>query len=217
MHCRSQITGVEIDSITARLARQLYPDADIRHQPFEESKLVDGYYDVAISNIPFGDYQPFDPRFKKWKFVIHDYFFAAALEKIRPGGLLLLATYSRNPPSILSSVPREYVASKADFLGAIRLPNDAFKKNASFGRRMAPIKSALLATYSRNPPSILSSVPREVTNRSKPPGLIFSNAAAKNALPSPRLPRSCLHSLSEDPQRGLLIIFQACRFTGMFH
>jgi adenine-specific DNA methylase len=86
MHSRSLITGVEIDSLTARISRVLYPDADIRHQPFEESKLADGFYDVAISNIPFGDFVPFDPRFKAWKFVIHDYFFDAALEKLRPGG-----------------------------------------------------------------------------------------------------------------------------------
>jgi hypothetical protein len=92
MHVRSHVTGIEIDSITARLTRQLYPDADIRHQPFEEARLADGFYDVAISNIPFGDYKPFDPRFKAWKFVIHDYFFAAALEKVRPGGLILFVT-----------------------------------------------------------------------------------------------------------------------------
>jgi hypothetical protein len=74
---QSQITGIEIDSVTARLAKQLYPDADIRRQPFEEARLADSFFDVAISNIPFGDYRPFDARFKQWKFVIHDYFFAA--------------------------------------------------------------------------------------------------------------------------------------------
>jgi len=88
MHARSLITGVEIDSLTVRLARQLYPDADLRHQPFEESQLADGFYDVALGNIPFGDYRPFDPRFKGWDFVIHDYFFAKALDKVRPGGLV---------------------------------------------------------------------------------------------------------------------------------
>lgn len=92
MHAGSQVTGIEIDSITARLTKTLYPDADIRHQPFEESELADGFYDVAISNIPFGDYKPFDPRLKKWNFVIHDYFFAASLDKVRPGGLILFVT-----------------------------------------------------------------------------------------------------------------------------
>ncbi|MBM4094505.1 MAG: hypothetical protein FJ276_34640, partial [Planctomycetes bacterium] len=130
MHARSLITGIEIDSITARLAKQLYPDADIRHQPFEESKLADGFYDVAISNIPFGSYRPYDPRFKTWNFLIHDYFFAAALDKIRPGGLVLFIT-SKGTLDKHDGALREYVASQADLLGAIRLPNDAFKKNAN--------------------------------------------------------------------------------------
>lgn len=130
MHGLSQVTGIEIDSVTARLAKMLYPDADIRHQPFEESKLADGYYDVAISNIPFGDYKPFDSRFKKWSFVIHDYFFAKALDKVRPGGLILFVT-SKGTLDKLDGALREYVSNQADLLGAIRLPNDAFKKNAN--------------------------------------------------------------------------------------
>ncbi len=130
MHSRSQITGVEIDSVTARLTKLLYTDADIRHQPFEETKLADGFYDVAISNIPFGDYKPYDPLFKKWNFVIHDYFFAAALEKVRPGGLLLFIT-SRGTFDKREKSLREYLAQHADLLGAIRLPNDAFKRNAN--------------------------------------------------------------------------------------
>lgn len=130
MQSHSLITGVEIDSITARLARRLYPDADIRHQPFEETKLADGFYDVTISNIPFGDYKPFDPRFKSWSFLIHDYFFAKALDKVRPGGLILFIT-SRGTMDKVDGALREYVSNQADLLGAIRLPNDAFKKNAN--------------------------------------------------------------------------------------
>jgi len=130
MHGRSHVTGAEIDSVTARLTKFLYPDADIRHQPFEETKLADGFYDVAISNIPFGDYRPFDPRFKAWKFAIHDYFFAATLEKIRPGGLILFVT-SKGTLDKQDGALREYVSQQADLLGAIRLPNDAFKKNAN--------------------------------------------------------------------------------------
>ena len=126
---RSLITGVEIDSLTARLARCLYPDADLRLQPFEETKLADGFYDVAISNIPFGDYKPFDPKFKTWNFLIHDYFFAKALDKVRPGGLILFIT-SRGTMDKLDGALREYISNQADLLGAIRLPNDAFKKNA---------------------------------------------------------------------------------------
>ncbi len=129
MHCRSQITGIEIDSVTHRLSRLLYPDADLRHQPFEEARLVDGYYDLAVGNIPFGDYKPFDPRFKKWNFVIHDYFFAATLAKVRPGGLILFITSKGTFDKIDSSL-RVFAGQQADLLGAIRLPNDAFKKNA---------------------------------------------------------------------------------------
>jgi N12 class adenine-specific DNA methylase len=130
MRGRSQVTGVEIDSLTARLAKALYPDADIRAQAFEETKLADGFYDVAISNIPFGDYKPFDPRFKTWGFVIHDYFFAAALEKVRAGGFILFIT-SKGTLDKRDGALREYVAQQADLLGAIRLPNDAFKQNAN--------------------------------------------------------------------------------------
>lgn len=130
MHAKSQVTGIEIDSTTTRLAKLLYPDADIRHQPFEEAKLADGFYDVAISNIPFGDYKPYDLRFKNWNFVIHDYFFAAALGKVRPGGLILFVTSKGTFDKVDGSL-REYVAQQADLLGAIRLPNDAFKRNAN--------------------------------------------------------------------------------------
>ena len=130
MHRRSQITGIEIDSITARLTKARYPDADLRHQPFEEARLADGFYDVAISNIPYGDFKPFDPRFKKWNFVIHDYFFAATLAKVRPGGLILFIT-SKGTLDKVDSGLRTYVSQQADLLGAIRLPNDAFKRNAN--------------------------------------------------------------------------------------
>ena len=130
MHGRSRITGIEIDSLTVRLARMLYPDADIRHQPFEEARLANGFFDVATSNIPFGDHCPYDPRFKAWKFLIHDYFFAAALDTVRPGGLLLFIT-SKGTLDKHDAALREYVANQADLVGAIRLPNDAFKKNAN--------------------------------------------------------------------------------------
>ena len=130
LHGRCRVTGIEIDSVTARLTKLLYPDADIRHQPFEESRLADDFYDVAISNIPFGDYKPFDARFKSWNFLIHDYFFAATLAKVRPGGLVLFIT-SKGTFDKLDGALREYVSHQADLLGAIRLPNDAFKKNAN--------------------------------------------------------------------------------------
>ncbi|HEV2455350.1 MAG TPA: methyltransferase domain-containing protein, partial [Verrucomicrobiae bacterium] len=126
---RSTITGVEIDPLTARIARALYPDADIRQQPFEKSKLTDESFDLAISNVPFGDYTVHDPRWNAWKFPIHDYFFAAAFAKVRPGGLVMFITSSYSMDKLDSSL-RELLSERAEFLGAIRLPNDAFKKNA---------------------------------------------------------------------------------------
>jgi len=126
---RSDVTGIEIDPLTARIAKALYPDADIREQPFEKSKLADGAYDLSISNVPFGDYTVHDPRWNEYKFSIHDYFFAAVLEKVRPGGLLMFVT-SRHTLDKLDSTLRETLASKAELLGAMRLPNTAFKKNA---------------------------------------------------------------------------------------
>ena len=92
MQSQSVITGIELDPLTARIASALYPDADIRQQPFEKSKLPDESFDLAISNVPFGDYTVHDPRWNEFKFPIHDYFFAAALDKVRPGGLLLFVT-----------------------------------------------------------------------------------------------------------------------------
>jgi len=126
---RSTITGIEIDPLTARIAKALYPDSDIRAQPFEQSKLADGFYDAAISNVPFGDYTVHDPRWNSHKFPIHDYFFAAALEKVRPGGLVMFIT-SRGTMDKLDSGLRELLSTQAELLGAIRLPNDAFKRNA---------------------------------------------------------------------------------------
>ena len=125
----STITGVEIDSSTARIAKALYPDADFRLQPFEKSKFADESFDLAISNVPFGDYPVHDPRWNKYKFPIHDYFFPATLDKVRPDGLLMFIT-SRHTMDKLDSSMRELLATRADLLGAIRLPNDAFKKNA---------------------------------------------------------------------------------------
>jgi N12 class adenine-specific DNA methylase/SAM-dependent methyltransferase len=126
---QSAVTGVEIDPLTARIARALYPDADIREQPFEKSKLPDESFDLAISNVPFGDYPVHDPRWNKYKFPIHDYFFPAALDKVRPDGLLMFIT-SRHTMDKLDSTLRELLGARTEFLGAFRLPNDAFKKNA---------------------------------------------------------------------------------------
>jgi N12 class adenine-specific DNA methylase/SAM-dependent methyltransferase len=126
---RSKVTGIEIDPLTARIAKTLYPDTDIRAQPFEQAKLADGFYDLAISNVPFGDYTVHDPRWNSYKLPIHDYFFAAALEKVHPGGLLMFIT-SHGTMDKLDSTLRELLSARTELLGAIRLPNDTFKRNA---------------------------------------------------------------------------------------
>jgi hypothetical protein len=126
---RSTITGIEIDPLTARIAKALYPDSDIRSQPFEQARLADAYYDLSISNVPFGDYTVHDPRWNDYRLPIHDYFFAATLERVRPGGLVMFIT-SRGTMDKLDSTLREMLSVRADLLGAIRLPNDAFKRNA---------------------------------------------------------------------------------------
>ncbi|SDT90468.1 Adenine-specific DNA methylase, N12 class [Verrucomicrobium sp. GAS474] len=130
MAAQSPVTGIELDSITARLAQKLYPDADIRHTGYEKAQLADGFYDLAISNVPFGDYQPYDKRFKAYKFNIHDYFFAATVERIRPGGLICFIT-SKGTLDKKHSLLRRHVAKQADLAAAIRLPNTAFKENAN--------------------------------------------------------------------------------------
>jgi hypothetical protein len=109
---RSTVTGIEIDPLTARIAKALYPDADIRAQPFEQTKLADGFYDLAISNVPFGDYTVHDPRWNSYKLPIHDYFFASALEKVRPGGLVMFIT-SRGTMDKLDSTLRELLRPRA--------------------------------------------------------------------------------------------------------
>jgi N12 class adenine-specific DNA methylase len=130
MAARSQLTGIEIDRLTARLAAMLYPDAEIHPQPFEESTLATNSFDLAISNVPFGDYAPFDPKLNGRKFKIHDYFFVAAAERVRAGGLIAFIT-SRGSLDKQYPYLREAVAGRCDLVAAIRLPNTAFKKNAN--------------------------------------------------------------------------------------
>ena len=130
MQSQSVITGIELDPVTAQIAKALYPDADIRNESFEKANVADEFYDVAISNIPFGDYKPFDNKFNKQGFLIHDYFFARGLEKVRPGGLVMFIT-SRGTMDKMDSTLRKYVAERASLVGAIRLPNTAFKRNAN--------------------------------------------------------------------------------------
>ncbi len=130
MRGQSTLTGIEIDPLTAGIARLLYPDANIRQQGFEQSRLSDGGFDLVISNVPFGNYKVFDPEFNRHNFLIHDYFFAKALDKARPGGMVAFIT-SMGTMDKQDARLREYLYKRAEFLGAIRLPNTAFKQNAN--------------------------------------------------------------------------------------
>jgi hypothetical protein len=123
-------TGVELDSMTARIAAKLYPDATIFAKGFEETSLPDNFFDAVVGNVPFGDYGVHDPSYKRnLTRAIHDYFFAKSLDKLRPGGVMALIT-SRYTMDKQDSTIRDYLAERADLLGAIRLPNTAFKANA---------------------------------------------------------------------------------------
>ena len=124
----SKLYGVELDSITGRIAKQLYPKADITVAGFETTDRRD-FYDLAIGNVPFGQYQVNDRAYNKLGFSIHNYFFAKALDQVRPGGIVAFVT-SRYTMDSKDDRARRYIAERADLLGAIRLPNNAFKANA---------------------------------------------------------------------------------------
>ncbi|MBQ8400630.1 MAG: N-6 DNA methylase, partial [Clostridia bacterium] len=124
----SKLYGVELDSITGRIAKQLYPNADITVAGFETTDRRD-FFDLAVGNVPFGNYKVNDRAYNKLGFSIHDYFFAKTLDQVRPGGVIAFVT-SRYTMDKQSPEVRKYIAERADLLGAIRLPNNAFKKNA---------------------------------------------------------------------------------------
>jgi N12 class adenine-specific DNA methylase len=125
----AKLYGVEIDRITAGIAGQLYPGADIRQSGFENTEFPDAFFDLAIGNVPFGGYGVADSRYNKHKFNIHDYFFAKSLDKVRPGGIVAFITSSGTMDKQNPDV-RKYIAQRAELLGAVRLPNNAFRKNA---------------------------------------------------------------------------------------
>ncbi len=125
---RTRFTAIELDSISGRIAKLLYPESDVRVQGFEEAEIPDNFYDLAISNVPFGNYPVHDPRYEKpgMTQAIHNYFFAKALDKVRPGGVVIFIT-SRYTMDSQRSAAREYIANRADLLMAVRLPNTAQK------------------------------------------------------------------------------------------
>ena len=125
----SRLYGVELDGITGRIAKQLYPNADIKITGFEKTDYPNDFFDVAIGNVPFGQYKVADKQYDKQNFLIHDYFFAKTLDKVRPGGVVAFVT-SKGTMDKKSPEVRKYLVQRAELLGAVRLPNTAFKENA---------------------------------------------------------------------------------------
>lgn len=125
----SRVYGVEIDKISAGIAQQLYQRSSIAAQPFEEAEIPDSFFDAVVGNVPFGDFSVADKRYDKNHFLIHDYFFAKSLDKLRPGGVMALVT-SKGTMDKENPAVRKYIAQRAELLGAIRLPNNTFKGNA---------------------------------------------------------------------------------------
>ena len=125
----SKVYGVEIDSISGRIAQQLYQNSSIAVNGFEKVQMPDSFFDVAIGNIPFGDFKVSDRKYDKYHWLIHDYFFGKTLDKVRPGGIIAFVT-SKGTMDKENTAARKYLAQRADLIGAIRLPNNAFKDNA---------------------------------------------------------------------------------------
>lgn len=125
----SRVYGVEIDKISAGIAQQLYQRSSIAAQPFEEAEIPDSFFDAVVGNVPFGDFSVADKRYDKNHFLIHDYFFAKSLDKLRPGDVMALVT-SKGTMDKENPAVRKYIAQRAELLGAIRLPNNTFKGNA---------------------------------------------------------------------------------------
>lgn len=127
---KSNLYGVEIDSISGRISKQLYQNSTIELSGYEDTSYPDNFFDVAIGNIPFGDYKVFDKEYNKNNFLIHDYFFAKTIDKVRPGGIIAFVT-SKGTLDKADSRVRKYISERADLIGAVRLPNTAFKKTAN--------------------------------------------------------------------------------------
>lgn len=125
----SKVYGIEIDNISAGIAQQLYQSSSVMNAAFEKAKLPDSFFDAVVGNVPFGDYSLADKRYDKYHFLIHDYFFAKSLDKLRPGGVMCLVT-SKGTMDKESTEVRRYIVQRAELLGAIRLPDNTFKSNA---------------------------------------------------------------------------------------
>lgn len=147
----TKVTGIELDSLTGRIAQKLYPQADIQVCGFENSKLKENSFDVAVGNVPFGDFSVFDKQYNKDNLLIHDYFFSKSLEMVKPGGVVAFIT-SKGTLDKLDETARRKLAEKAEFLGAVRLPNNAFKANAG-----TEVTSDIIFLQKRTEPVVIES------------------------------------------------------------
>ena len=192
----SRLYGVELDSISGRIAKQLYPKADITVAGFETTDRRD-FYDLAVGNVPFGQYQVRDKAYDKLKFNIHNYFFAKALDQVRPGGVVAFVT-SRYTMDAKDSTVRRYLAQRAELLGAIRLPNNAFKANAG-----TEVVSLYVYLLKRDRP--LDIVP-EWTQTDRPrtalPSPLFPGPPGNGAGPTGTGKHRSRHGLHREPYRG---------------
>ena len=177
----SKLTGIEIDSLSGRIAHSLYPAADIRIEGFQDSKLPDGFYDVAVTNVPFADVKLYDPKFKKRKFAIHDYYFAKALEVVRPGGIIAFVT-SRYTMDKEDSSLRDYVFERAHFLGAVRLPAGAFKEFAN-----TEVVADVIFLQKRIPGDISNGIDWRLTTKWTPQGSDDEHSVSEYFLSNPHM------------------------------
>ena len=172
MSDNSRIYAVEKDSVSGRIAKLLYPDADIQITGFEKRDFSDNFFDVAVGNIPFGGFKISDRRYDKYNFAVHDYFIAKTLDKVRPGGVIAFITSSgtldKNNPSV-----RKYISQRAELLGAVRLPNNAFKSYAG-----TEVTSDII--FLRKREKMIDIAPDWVYTSKNPDGLTINNYFIEN-------------------------------------
>lgn len=168
----SSLYGVELDSISARISKLLYPEAVIEEGAFEDSSYPHNFFDVVIGNVPFGEYRIKDSRYSKYAFMIHDYFFARSIDLVRPGGFIIFVTskgtLDKKDPKI-----RQYLAERSDLIGAIRLPNNAFKANAG-----TSVTSDIIILQKRD--VIRSEMPYWVNTKELSPGITINDYFIEN-------------------------------------
>ena len=172
MSDNSRIYAVEKDSVSGRIAKLLYPDADIQITGFEKRDFSDNFFDVAVGNIPFGGFKISDRRYDKYNFAVHDYFIAKTLDKVRPGGVIAFITSSGTLDKANPSV-RKYISQRAELLGAVRLPNNAFKSYAG-----TEVTSDII--FLRKREKMIDIAPDWVYTSKNPDGLVLNNYFIEN-------------------------------------